>query len=153
MTDSKLSDKQRVFVDNYLRTWNASEAARIADYAQPAVSGHENLQKPYIRAAIQERLAEHVMSADEALGRLSAVARGELAEPSTSELIRALELVAKAHGKFETRISVDLSAIKDIERELARISSVGGEKVDLPGMLQALLDTLRDVPNNAADWT
>src|SRR5262245_1998959 len=75
-----LSDKQRAFIEHYLTCWNASEAARRAGYsAKTAASiGHENLTKPEIAHAIDARLAELKMSADEVLTRLADHARCSL---------------------------------------------------------------------------
>lgn len=61
-----LTDKQRVFIEEYLRCWNATEAARRAGYKGNNVTlgtvGHENLGKVYIRQEIDKRLAElHVI--------------------------------------------------------------------------------------------
>jgi hypothetical protein len=76
-----LSDKQRAFIEYYLTHWNATQAAIAAGYsAKTARSiGSENLTKPDIQAAIQARLTELKMSADEVLTRLTAQARGSLA--------------------------------------------------------------------------
>lgn len=72
-----LSTKQRAFIDHYLATWNASEAARRAGYSAKTAGaiGHENLKKPEIAAAVEERIAELKMSADEVLLRLADQAR------------------------------------------------------------------------------
>lgn len=79
--DPKLTDRQQRFVDSYLMCWNASEAARQAGYSKKTagVIGYENLKKPQIRAAIDVRLAEMRMSANEVLARLTAQASGSLA--------------------------------------------------------------------------
>lgn len=78
---AKLTDKQRVFVESYLVCWNAAEAARRAGYSSASAYsiGAENLTKPEIRAAIDARLKEFHLGADEVLARLSANARGSLA--------------------------------------------------------------------------
>jgi phage terminase small subunit len=77
-----LTNKQRVFIDEYLQCWNATEAARRAGYSErtATVIGHENLTKPDIRAEIETRLSEKHMSADEALTLLADMARGDLGE-------------------------------------------------------------------------
>ena len=72
-----LSSKQQVWLEAYLETWNATEAARRAGYAQPRVSGAENLAKPDIAEEIKTRIAEKAMGADEALVRLAEQARAE----------------------------------------------------------------------------
>lgn len=84
MARDKLTDKQQVFVNEYLQCWNATEAARRAGYQGNNVTlgavGAENLKKPLIVDAIQKRMTELTMSADEALMRLSEEARGRLVD-------------------------------------------------------------------------
>jgi len=70
-----LTNKQRVFVEEYLRCWNGAEAARRAGYKRPRLSAHENLTKPYIAETIQGRIQEKAMSADEVLVHLADIAR------------------------------------------------------------------------------
>ena len=74
-----LTDKQKVFIEKYLECWNASEAARQAQYKNPSYSGYENLTKPYIQERIQQRLLGHMMDADEAMSRLSEQGRADMA--------------------------------------------------------------------------
>jgi phage terminase small subunit len=77
-----LTNKQRVFVEEYLTTWNATEAARRAGYSGSdetlAVTGSENLRKPNVSEYIKKRISEKAMSADEVLLRLGEIARGSL---------------------------------------------------------------------------
>jgi phage terminase small subunit len=75
-----LSPKQRRFVEAYLVCWNASEAARVAEYAWPYKAGPNLTKLPAVQAAIQERLAEAAMRADEVLARLAEQARIDLAD-------------------------------------------------------------------------
>lgn len=76
-----LSSKQQAFIEHYLTHWNATQAAIAAGYSQKTARaiGSENLTKPDIQAAIQARLAELKMSADEVVLRLTEHARGSLA--------------------------------------------------------------------------
>lgn len=74
-----LTTKQQAFVEHYLVSWNASEAARLAGYKDPQQAGYENKTKQDIQEAIQQRLADLKMSADEVLTRLSTHARGSIA--------------------------------------------------------------------------
>lgn len=77
---AKLTNKQRVFVETYLKCWNATEAARVAGYKHPHVQGSQNLAKLSIKAAIDARLAELKMGADEVLIRLAGIARLDLGD-------------------------------------------------------------------------
>lgn len=80
--EKQATDKQHVFVEIYLKTWNATEAARQAGYkgndATLASVGYANLRKAEIREQIDARLAEFGMSANEVLARLASHARGDL---------------------------------------------------------------------------
>jgi phage terminase small subunit len=79
-----LSAKQKAFINAYLATSNATEAARQAGYkgddATLASVGWENLRKPEIADAISKRTSESAMSADEVLKRLAEHARGSMAD-------------------------------------------------------------------------
>lgn len=76
-----LSSKQLAFIDHYLTHWNATKAAIGAGYSERSARsiGSENLTKPDIQEAIQARLVELKMSADEVLTRLTEHARGSMA--------------------------------------------------------------------------
>lgn len=53
----RLTAKQRLFADEYIKSGNASDAAIKAGYTN-AVSGRENLQKPTVKAYIDAKMAE-----------------------------------------------------------------------------------------------
>lgn len=82
----KLTKKQRRFVDYYVETGNASEAARRAGYSKKTAGwiGQENLQKPTIKAAVDARLKEledkRIATADEVMQFLTSTLRGEVKE-------------------------------------------------------------------------
>jgi hypothetical protein len=75
-----LNRKQQVFVAEYLKCWNASEAARRAGYSEKTAYaiGSELLRKPEIKALVDACLSEIQMSADEAVARNTEIARGDL---------------------------------------------------------------------------
>lgn len=73
-----LTSKQRLFIEEYLTCWNATEAARRAGYANPNKRGPENVVKSGIREEIRRRLAEKAMPADEVLARLSIQASADV---------------------------------------------------------------------------
>lgn len=77
-----LTKKRRIFVEEYLKCWNATEAARRAGYAERYL--HTNapklLQNTTIAEAIQERLEQACMGADEVLVRLAEQARADISE-------------------------------------------------------------------------
>jgi len=74
-----LSNKQKIFVTEYLKTWNATGAAVAAGYSPKTArqQGSRLLSNANIQAEIAACLAEHTMTADEALTILSDQARNE----------------------------------------------------------------------------
>lgn len=56
MKSEKLTDKQKIFCQEYVIDWNATRAAKAAGYSEKTASviGMENLTKPYIQAYIDE---------------------------------------------------------------------------------------------------
>lgn len=79
-----LTPKQKKFCEWYIKTGNASEAARQAGYSEKTAPymGAENLKKPQIKAYIAERTdnqdKELIADADEVLRFYSKVMRGEV---------------------------------------------------------------------------
>jgi len=79
----KLTKKQQMFVDEYIIDLNGTQAAIRAGYSKKSArqAGTENLSKPSIREAIDERLAEKkdklIMKQDEILERLTEQGRRE----------------------------------------------------------------------------
>lgn len=121
-----LTNKQKRFVDEYLVDLNATQAAIRAGYSKKTANrtGSENLSKPVIKAAIEERMEEKkselIADQDEVLEFLSAVFRGEEKETvvdgngnaedvpaAIKDRIRAAELVGKRYGIFSDNIKID----------------------------------------------
>ena len=121
----KLTQKQQRFVDEYIISGNATQAAIRAGYAKKAAyqTGAQNLKKPQIILALKERNAEiksqKTMDMQEVMERLAAIARGETVEqqvtnkgtvvevePKTSDQIRAMELIGKRYGAWTDKKEV-----------------------------------------------
>lgn len=81
-----LTVKQQRFVDAYIETGNAAEAARRAGYKSrnADVMGRENLRKPTIRKVLEARLKEiedkRIAKAKEVMEFLTSSMRGEIKE-------------------------------------------------------------------------
>ncbi|RVU70024.1 MULTISPECIES: terminase small subunit [Lactobacillus] len=79
----KLTAKQKLFADNYIKTRNATQAALDAGYSKKTAYsiGNANLDKLEIKAYIEKRMKKiedhKIMDAKEALELLTAIARGE----------------------------------------------------------------------------
>lgn len=110
----KLTQKQRLFADEYIKSGNATQSAIKAGYANE-VSGRENLRKPTVKSYIDAKMAEieshKIADAKEAMQAITAIARGETTE--TQAQINPLS------GKWEkievpADLKVRLSAWKEI---------------------------------------
>lgn len=75
-----LGPKQRAFVEFYLISWNAREAAEKAGYKSPQKAGWRLLQYPDIAELVNQRIKEIGASADEVLIRLTKQARSSLGD-------------------------------------------------------------------------
>nr|DAI73260.1 MAG TPA: Terminase small subunit [Caudoviricetes sp.] len=81
-----LTPKQEAFIDAYIETGNASEAAKRAGYSEKTARavGAENLTKPYIKAAIEARQVEirskRTADITEVMEFLTSALRGELTD-------------------------------------------------------------------------
>lgn len=74
--------KRHLFIEEYLKCWNASEAARRAGYSERSAGcqGHRMLESPEVQEAIQQRLDELAMSTNEVLARLTEQARADIGQ-------------------------------------------------------------------------
>ena len=107
----KLTKKQKTFCEAYLRTGNASAAAREAGYKQAASQGSENLQKPYILAYLNSRIekADRKMIADtdEVLAFYTAAMRGCVQDgdypPGLTDRLRAADALMRRLQVVEAR--------------------------------------------------
>jgi phage terminase small subunit len=135
-----LTDKQRVFVEEYLTCWNAAEAARKAGYPETSARqiGSENLSKPDINAYIQQRLKEKAMSADEVLARLADHASGSLDDflTATGRSFRFDIVKARKAGKMHLLKSISKGPkgvrfeLRDPQSAMDKILRVAGKYKD-----------------------
>lgn len=115
----KLTQKQQRFVDEYIISGNATQAAIKAGYSKRSAqqTGAENLLKSVIKAELDRRNAEikSAKTADmqEVMEYLASVMRGEQTESvatakgiydnvpvSAKDRIKAAELIGKRHGAW-----------------------------------------------------
>jgi phage terminase small subunit len=88
------SDKQTIWLTEYLKCFNATEAARRAGYKSPDKQGQE--VKAKFADEIKAHIDELVMSADEALILLSEQARASLGDFAAVQVLADLENHPKA---------------------------------------------------------
>lgn len=129
-----INTKQRAFIEEYLRCWNATEAAKRVGYSERTArqQGSRLLSNANISAEISTAISEKAMSADEVLKRLADMARGDMGDflDITSmgfvvDLSGAVEkglthLIKKVKQRTTTSVSKDgtETEIHDIEIEL-----------------------------------
>lgn len=118
----KLTGKQERFIDYFIETDNAAEAARKAGYSKRTANriGSENLKKTYIQQAIKKRLEElkneRTATLQEALEFMTAVMRGEVEE-------EVVVTEGTGDGCSESRIMPKKPSVRDrleAAKELAR---------------------------------
>ncbi len=128
----KLTLKQQRFVDEYIISGNATQAAIKAGYSKKTANriATENLSKPVIKTAIDKRNAEiqseKTMDMQEVMELLASIARGETTEETVtnkgdvietatrnSDKLKALELIGKRFGAWTDK--KEISGNLDIE--------------------------------------
>jgi hypothetical protein len=111
-----MTDQQRLFVDAYVgeARGNATQAARVAGYAEPNKSGWRVRNEPDVKAEIERRLTKSAMSADEVLWRVSAVARASMADAFRAQTVHSYSLpILDFTTLFETGL---IHAVKTIKQ-------------------------------------
>lgn len=81
-----LTHKQRLFVNEYLKCWNATQAAIRAGYKERSAHsiGSENLQKEAVRAEIDSRIAELELETGASLREIKRIAAQQRKESKKS---------------------------------------------------------------------
>lgn len=137
----KLTEKQKIFCDEYIISLNATQAAIKAGYAEKTAYaiGAENLKKPKIQDYISERMKQKesslIATQDEVLQYLTSVLRGESQtidtvlvgigegcqevqevekKPSEKDRLKAAELLGKRYGLYTDKVSADVDMSLDI---------------------------------------
>lgn len=109
MKNKDLTDKQKLFVDEYLIDLNATQAAIRAGYSEKTAKdiACENLAKPNIADAIakaqQERSSRTLISADEVIKGLKEEALGTGEGTTPASRVSAWGLLGKHLGMFVDR--------------------------------------------------
>ena len=147
-----MTERQKRFVDYYIKTANASEAARLAGYSEKTAYsiGEENLRKPEIKAAIKERLkemeSERVAETQEVLEHMTAVLRGQVKETIITpggkkfvvpvrecDRLRAGENLLKVYGAFKDKLDVKVDSmaqfISSLEKAWAEDDNASPEEI------------------------
>ena len=111
----KLTEKQKRFADEYIKSGNATQAAIKAGYSKKSAYsvGSENLRKPELKKYINERMKdvneEGILTAKQVMKRYSDIVTGKLKETVVVGTPFGAEEVEKT-ADFKTQIS----AMKEI---------------------------------------
>ena len=128
----KLTAKQRLFADEYIKSGNATQAAIKAGYATKSAQrmGSENLSKPVIKAYIDGKMAEieshKIADAKEVLQFYTSVLREETTEeildqingglivkkPSIKERISAAKELMKRYPVSDPLVAAQLKKLQ-----------------------------------------
>ena len=135
---SKLTEKERIFADEYIKTTNATQSAIKAGYAEnsASVTGSKMLRKPkvrqYIDAVMSERSKNTIATADEVLQYLSRVMNGEEKDAfgldvSVADRTKAAELLGKRHMLFTEKVKLDAEIEIDISDRMKQAREKSNE--------------------------
>ena len=132
----KLTKKERIFADEYVKTTNGTQSAITAGYSEKtaSVTASKMLRKPkvrqYIDAIMDERSKDTIATADEVLEYLTRVVRGEEKDAfgldvSVADKTKAAELLGKRHMLFTDKVKLDAEIEIDISDRMkqARVKS------------------------------
>lgn len=120
-----MTDKQELFIKEYLIDMNATAAAKRAGYSEKTAYsiGQENLNKPEIKQAIQEELENRksaLIATREQRQRLWTEIMYDT-EQSTRDRLRASELLGKSCGDFIERIETKGEAVLDLRAQVRSV--------------------------------
>lgn len=131
-----LTEKERIFADEYIKTTNATQSAIKAGYAEKSASskGSQLLRKvkvrKYIDDVMEKRSKNTIATADEVLEYLTKVMNGEEKDAfgldaSIADRTKAAELLGKRHMLFTDKVKLDVEIEIDISDRMkqARVKS------------------------------
>jgi len=78
----EISEQEIAFAEHYLKCWNGTAAARLANYSKHTARQQASrlLKRPVVKKYLKERMAELKTSADEVLIGLADHARGSMGD-------------------------------------------------------------------------
>lgn len=105
-----LNHKQLLFVEAYLAEPNGVKAAKAAgykgSYSVLGKTAHQLLKRPDVKAALQERVEQAIITADEVLNGIKSIA---VAGEKESDRLRAYELLGRHLALFTDKQDVNVS--------------------------------------------
>jgi len=136
-----LTVKHQVFISEYLKCWNASEAARRAGYSEHTANeqGSRLLANVSISAEIERRKAEVIMSADEVMARLTEQGRAAYSDYFTTDgTVDLGKLIGDSKGHLIKKIKPTKEGLEvefyDAQAALALLAKANGlDRVEVTG--------------------
>lgn len=134
----KLTKKERIFADEYVKTTNGTQSAITAGYSEKTArsKGSQLLTKvnvrQYIGAIMDERSKSTIATADEVLEYLTRVVRGEEKDAfgldvSVADKTKAAELLGKRHMLFTDKVKLSAEVEIDISDRMKKARSRSNE--------------------------
>lgn len=135
---STLTEKERIFADEYIKTTNATQSAIKAGYAEKSASskGSQLLRKvkvrKYIDDVMEKRSKNTIATADEVLEYLTKVMNGEEKDAfgldaSIADRTKAAELLGKRHMLFTDKVKLDAEIEIDISDRMKQARAKSDE--------------------------
>ena len=146
----KLTLKQQKFVAEYLKTGNATEAARRAGYSEKTAAkiGVENLQKPVIRGAIKEAkskvMDEAIVDAAFVLNGLKQVALAGMVKVAKKDFNGKQEVDSEGNPAWRM---IDAPSATGALKTLAQCIGLGKDKDEKDQAITTLAETLSTLVN------
>ena len=128
-----MNNRQRAFIQEYLKDFNATRAAKSVGYSEKAARaiGSRLLTKANIAEAVKAEIAERAMGKEEVLQRIADIARGDMADlMDITPTGFILELMVKDENGNLT-VNPKTKLIKKIKQKTTTIlakSEDGGDK-------------------------
>ncbi len=153
----KLTLKQKRFIENYIISGNATDAAIKAGYSKKTAAqcGADNLRKLYIKQAIDEQLKKiedkKIATADEVLKFITSVVRGEVKDPvvvtegrgdgysqarivnkpaGLKERLSAAKQLMKRYGLFTDKVEIKDTTERINPQHEEILNAIRGRKVE-----------------------
>ncbi|KKO51142.1 terminase small subunit [Paenibacillus sp. DMB20] len=120
-----LTAKQELFVQEYLKDLNATQAAIRAGYSEKtaAETGYENLRKPQIAAEIEKRQQKigekNEITVEWILEEMKDTYRQAKEMGELSAANKSLEMLGRYKGMFNFKLKVDATVTKKLEEYFA----------------------------------
>lgn len=123
-----LTDKQRAFVLEYVKDWNATQAAIRAGYSEKTAmeQGYQLLQKPSVRQLVDMHLANMGITADRVLAEQAALAFSDLGDFVTIQAGGGVLVNDSEHLKGRTKL---IRKIKEKRKILTKAEGDGEEMI------------------------